>query len=155
MKPFLDIVTTVSAGLMIGTELAVWVFVNPILNRLDDPSRTVAIRLFAQKLGAAMPVWYGLNFALLVAAAVLQRRAAGEPLLIAAGAIWAAVIVLTLIFLVPINNEIANLVARDGSAMTPDAFRRSHRIWDLRHRWRVGALGAALVCIAAALCSGS
>ena len=34
MRPLLDIVTTVCIGLLIGTEFAVAVFINPILRKL-------------------------------------------------------------------------------------------------------------------------
>ena len=42
-----DILTTMSLGLLIGTELAVSIFVNPILETLDIPARTEAVRLVA------------------------------------------------------------------------------------------------------------
>ena len=59
---------------------------------------------------------------------------------IAAG-IWAAVIVMTLLFLVPINNRLARM---EAGAFT-DAARREHRKWDSLHRVRVAALAVAMV----------
>jgi uncharacterized membrane protein len=142
MRLLLDIVTTLCIGWLIGVELAVSVFVNPILWRLDQPAQFDAIRRFAQRLGAAMPVWYVASLVLLLVEAVLRRNAPGEWLLIAACAIWTVVIVLTLLFLVPINNRIG------GSALmgSPESFLREHKKWDMRHRWRVAALAAAMTC---------
>ena len=71
---FLDIVTTVCIGLLIGTEFAVSVFINPILERLDTGTRMKAISLFAKRLGTAMPFWYALSLLLLIAEALLRRN---------------------------------------------------------------------------------
>lgn len=49
----LDIVTTVCIGLLIGSEFAVSVFINPILRKLDDLAQANAIHLFARRLGIA------------------------------------------------------------------------------------------------------
>ncbi len=142
MRPLLDIVTTVCIGLLIGTEFAVAAFINPILRKLGAREELRAIRLFAAKLGAAMPVWYGVSLLLLIAEAVLRRGENGYLLLIAAGAIWAAVIVLTILFLVPINNRLARV---DPDAV-PEPALKEHGRWDAMHRWRVATLTAAMVC---------
>jgi uncharacterized membrane protein len=142
MKPLLDIVTTVCIGLLIGTEFAVAVFINPILRKLAVREELRAIRLFAAKLGAAMPFWYSVSLLLLIGEAVLRHGKNGYLLLVAASAIWAAVIVLTLLFLVPINNRMARV---DPDA-EPELALREHGQWDAMHRWRVASLTAALVC---------
>jgi uncharacterized membrane protein len=137
------IVIIVSIGLMIGTEFAVSAFINPILWKLEEPARTEAVRLFGKKLGTVMPFWYSGNFLLLLAETFLQRgRPAIGPLGAASG-IWAAVIVLTLIFLVPINNR---LVRADAGIALDQAHREQQR-WDARHRARVVALIVAFVLI--------
>ena len=51
MTPVLDVVTTLCIGLLIGTEFAVAVFINPILLRLGPREELRAIRLFAAKAG--------------------------------------------------------------------------------------------------------
>jgi uncharacterized membrane protein len=142
MRPLLDIVTTVCIGLLIGTEFAVAVFINPILRKLGVREELGAIRLFAAKLGAAMPFWYVASLLLLIAEAVWRYGERGYLLLIAAGAIWVAVIVLTLLFLVPINNRMA-LVDPDAD---PERSLIEHSQWDAMHRWRVVSLTAAMVC---------
>jgi len=138
----LNVSTIVCLGLLVGTEFAVSAFVNPILWQLESTAQAAAVRLFARKLGTAMPFWYMGCFALLVTEAVLRRNLPGFSLLVSAGAIWAAVIVLTLLFLVPINNRMMRL--EPGALATAASL--EHRRWDRMHRARVGALAIALVC---------
>lgn len=140
---FLDIATTLCAGLMIGVEFAVSAFINPILWQLDDQAQSKTVRLFARKLGTVMPFWYTIAFLLLIAETVLRYHQAGAWLLGTASAIWCAVIVLTLVFLVPINNRLARL---EGGSFGEEA-RREHRKWDSMHRVRVAALALALICL--------
>ncbi len=147
MSPLLDIVAIVSIGLLIGTELAVAVFINPILRELGPREELHAIRLFAAKLGAAMPFWYGISLLLLIAEAVFRYAQGRATLLFAACAIWTAVIVLTILFLVPINNRLART---DPDAETEPAL-REHSRWDVMHRWRVVSLTAAMVCFLLAI----
>jgi uncharacterized membrane protein len=138
----LTILTTLCIGLLIGTEFSVSVFINPILRRLDVPGQAHAIRLFAQRLGAAMPFWYAAGLLLLLSEAIIYRHASGDVLLIAAGTIWAAVIIHTIVVLVPINNRLARL----NPDTIPQEAQREHRKWDSLHRFRVAALVAAMVC---------
>ena len=140
---FLSVVTILSIGLMIGTEFAVSAFINPILEKLDEQARAHAVRLFAAKLGKVMPFWYAGNFLLLVIEAVLLRGEPAMRLLAAASGVWAAVIVLTLLFLVPINNRLS----RQDAVWTLREADRQHRRWDAMHRARVVALGAAFVLL--------
>ncbi len=139
MTLFLSIAAILSIGLMVGTEFAVWAFINPILEKLDDQARAHAVRLFAAKLGKVMPFWYSGNFLLLVIEAILLRSQPAIGMLATASAIWAAVIVLTLIFLVPINNRLA----RQDASLSLAQANRQHRRWDSMHRARVVALVAA------------
>lgn len=141
MISFFHIVTTISIGLMIGVEFAVWALINPILWKLEEPARMQAIRYFARRLGKVMPFWYALNLILLVTEAFLLRHEAGARLIGAAAAIWGAVIILTILFLVPINNRLA----RWGSHLPLDQAYREHKRWDAMHRARVVALETAMV----------
>jgi hypothetical protein len=143
MNFILGIMTTMSIGLMIGTEFTVSAFVNPIVAKLDDSAQAHATRLFARTLGSVMPFWYGLNFLLLIGETAALRRQPGMTFLAAAVVIWAAVIVLTLIFLVPIANRLAQM---DSTAFT-DSLRREHRMWDALHRWRVLFISVAMICM--------
>jgi len=138
----LTIITTLCIGLLIGTEFSVSVFINPILRRLDVLAQAHAIRLFARRLGAAMPFWYAASLLLLIGEAIVYRHESGDVLLIIAGTIWAAVIIHTVLVLVPINNRMAQL----GSDAFPQEAQREHNKWDSLHRFRVVALVAAMVC---------
>ncbi len=142
---FLNIVTTLCIGLLIGTEFAVSAFINPVLRKLDDAAQSAAIRLFARRLGRAMPFWYVASLLLLISVAIGRLHRPGIILLGGAVGIWAAVIVLTLLFLVPINNRMARM---DAAAFTESA-RREHRKWDTLHRVRVAALAVAMVAFLA------
>ena len=148
---YLDILTILSVGLLTGTEFAVSVFINPVLWRLEDRAQAFAVKAFAKMLGTAMPFWYAGSFLLLIAEAVLRRTQAGFSLLIASCAVWAAVIVLTLLFLVPINNRIG--------ALTDDVFseavKREHRRWDARHRLRVVALTVSMILFLVVVLGGA
>ncbi len=142
MTSVLGVVTTVCIGWLIGTELAVWVFVNPVLRKLEEAAQAKAVSLFAARLGRAMPFWYGLSLLLLIAEAVAWHRGPSGSLLVIACVIWAAVILLTVLFLVPINNRMMKL----GSEPFTQEAQRQHRRWDMLHRWRVVALCVAMVC---------
>jgi len=143
MTSVLNIVAIASIGLMIGTEFAVWAFINPILWKLEEPARAQTVQLFAKRLGEAMPFWYVLNLLLLVAEAVGLRHQPGALLIGSSVGIWVAVIVLTLLFLVPINNRLA----RPESILSLDEAHRAHKRWDRLHRVRVVALAAAMVLL--------
>jgi uncharacterized membrane protein len=140
MTSVLGIATTLCIGLMIGTEFAVSAFINPVLEKLDSRTRMAIIRLFAAKLGFAMPFWYALGLLLLVTEAIIFRHSPQFPWLGAAAGLWVAVIVLTLLFLVPINNR----MARPSPDTASGDELREHKKWDSMHRIRVIALTAAM-----------
>jgi uncharacterized membrane protein len=135
---FLHILAAITLGLLVGVELTVAAFLNPILWRLDDLGRSSATRLAAIRFGKAMPPWYALGLVLLIAEAVLHRHQPSFNLLLVASILWAAVIVTTLLFLVPINNRLA----RNTNPILTDEETRQHRDWDSLHRLRVAAVAA-------------
>jgi len=139
---FLDVLTIVCTGLMIGNELAVSLFVNPVVWQLDDRSQAKALSLFAGILGKVMPFWYVLCLLLMIAETYLRRHQPGLTLLLIAVGIWIGIIVYTLTTLVPINNRIARLA--DG---LPEGWRQEHKKWDTYHRWRILLLVIAMVCL--------
>lgn len=143
MRSLLDITTIVCIGLLIGTEFAVSAFINPILRKLGTREELRAINLFAGRLGFVMPFWYSASLVLLIAETVIRRGNGGGTLLIASIAIWAAVIVLTLLFLVPINNRLVKLDPETAG----ESELNEHGRWEGMHRYRVAALTAAMVCL--------
>lgn len=142
-----EIAAILCIGLLIGVEFAVSVFINPILWRLDESAQADAIRLFARRLGHAMPFWYVLSLLFLLVTAWIDRHQSHLPLLITAIAIWVAVVLVTVLVLVPINNRMMRLPA---GSFTQEA-RQAHRRWDTLHRLRIFALGVSFVCFLAAV----
>ena len=139
---FFNLFTILCLGLLIGNELTVSLFINPVMQQLDPRPRTQALSLFAQFLGKVMPFWYALCLLLLLAETALYRHETVFRFLIIASSLWAAVIVFTVTTLVPINNRIA--------ALQPEAplssWQKEHHRWDILHRWRVGLLILAFAC---------
>jgi uncharacterized membrane protein len=143
MMLLLDVVTIVSVALLIGTEFAVSAFVNPVLWKLDPAARMHATRLFAALLGAVMPFWYGFNFLLIVTEGVIRHRQADGFFLVTASIIWAAVIGVSVLILVPINNRMMQL----GPDSSSTGALREHKKWDALHRMRVLAIGVSFVAV--------
>jgi uncharacterized membrane protein len=144
---YLDVVTTVCIGLLIGTEFTVSVFINPILQRLDTGTRMKATSLFAKRLGTAMPFWYALSFLLLITETVVRWHGNSASLLTTASALWLGAILLSVIFLVPINNRIIRLSANSSA----EASLREQEKWELLHRGRVAVLTTSMVCFLLAI----
>ena len=146
---FFNLFTILCLSLLIGNELTVSLFINPIMQQLDPRPRTQALGLFARILGRVMPFWYALCLLLLIAETALYRHETVFPFLIIASGLWAAVIVFTVTTLVPINNRIA--------ALPPEAslssWQKEHHRWDILHRWRVGLLTFAFGCAVYAMLS--
>jgi uncharacterized membrane protein len=138
----LDLVTIISIGMLVGVEFSVSAFINPVVWKLDEYAQTVAVRLFSQRLGKAMPFWYSCSLILLMIEALARRHESGFLLLVIAVVIWIVVILLTMRLLVPINNRMTRL--QDGP--TTAEVRGERRKWDSLNRLRIAALGMALVC---------
>jgi len=81
----LGILTVLCASLMTGSELAVSVFVNPAIWKLDDRAQAGEL---ARSMGKVMPFWYGAALLLLGTEAYQGRGDAGGRLLLAATLIW-------------------------------------------------------------------
>lgn len=134
----LDIATILFAGLLTGNELAVSLFVNPAIWKLDDHAQAKEL---ARSLGRIMPFWYALCLLMLGAVAFLHRHDPGRILLIIAVGVWFATVPYSIAALVPINNRIAK-----GASSEP-GWREQHRRWDTLHRWRIALLIVAMICL--------
>jgi uncharacterized membrane protein len=143
----LDIVAITAAGLMVGNELTVSLFINPVMRQLDPVAQAKSLSLFARLLGKAMPGWYAGCLVLLIAETVLRRTEPAFLPLLAATIFWAAIIVFTILFLVPINNRIASLNNSNQYAQWID----EHRRWERLHRVRILSLLIAFVLLLHAL----
>jgi uncharacterized membrane protein len=124
---------------MTGNELAVSLFVNPAIWKLNESAQAQALSLLARSLGKIMPIWYALCLVLLIVEAYVRRNSPQAHLLQGAVILWIAAIVYTVSFLVPINNRIARLEL----ASLPAGWSREHRTWDRLHRWRIGMVALA------------
>ena len=144
---FLNTITIACAGLMVGNELAVSVFVNPAVWQLESGPQAQALSLLARSLGRAMPLWYGLCLALLGLESYLHRHQAALIPLLAATLIWVVVIAFTIGILVPINSRIASL-----NPTTPaPGWKHDHKKWDSLHRVRILLLAVAVLFLTYAL----
>lgn len=144
----IDVLTIVIAGLMVGNELTVSLFINPVMRKLDAGAQTKALSLFAGLLGRVMPLWYGLCLVLFLVETV-AHRGDSQFYLLAASILWAAIIVFTIAMLVPINNRIAALAAN----VPLEKWLSEHRRWERLHRVRIFLLLVALVLVTHALLS--
>jgi hypothetical protein len=136
MTETFEILAVLITGSIVGVEFAVAAFAHPIFAGLPDAAFRAARSDAGRLLGKVMPFWYLVSLALLVAVAVTVR----SPLLGAVVVLMAAVVVLTVTVLVPINNRIATgEFSRDLAAR-----------WDRLHRLRVAMLAAIFVLLTAA-----
>ena len=141
MMEVLNVIAIIVAGLMVGAELAIAVFVHPALDRLPDDVHLPAASALARVLGRYMPFWYILVFLLTLAEVLIRWHQSGRlPIWIATSAIlWVLASVYSITALVPINNRIAS-----WPKVTPPADWKAFRSrWDLLHRWRVVLLTIA------------
>jgi uncharacterized membrane protein len=141
MLSALAVVTATVVGTMVGVEFAVAVFVNPILLRLAAGPSLEARADGARVLGRVMPFWYFGSLILTagLAAATWHRPAAGAA--VAAAALLAVSVVMSIALLVPINNRSATWTADDH----PGDWREQQQRWDRLHYVRVAIIVAALV----------
>jgi uncharacterized membrane protein len=137
----LNVVAVIVAGLMVGSELAVAVFVHPTLDRLPDDVHLPAASALARALGKFMPIWYVLVFLLTLAATMVQWRQSGHlPGWFATSTIlWVLASVYSITALVPINNRIASW----EKGNPPADWKTFRSRWDMLHRWRVVLLTIA------------
>jgi Domain of unknown function (DUF1772) len=137
----LAVVTATVVGTMVGVEFAVAVFVNPMLLRLPAGAALEARADGARVLGRVMPFWYVGSLILTagLAAATWDRPAAGAA--IAAAALLAVSVVMSVALLVPIASRSATWTADDH----PGDWREQQQRWDRLHYARVAIIVAAFV----------
>jgi hypothetical protein len=145
MNNSIDALAVVVTGLMVGVELAVAVFFNPLIARLPDDGFRAARGSAARALGTTMPFWYAIVLLLVASLAVQERGEERDWLCGVAAGLMAVAILLTVTMLVPLNNRIAKW-PRTGELSRELAGR-----WDRRHRARVILLLAVFVLLALAV----
>jgi hypothetical protein len=138
MEHVIAIVALVLTGPLVGVELGVAAFTNPLATKLPDDAYRV-VRTGGSRLGGAlMPFWYIGTFVVLIAGAVLSRNGAA----IVAAALMGVAVLLSVTVLVPINNRIG--AWRGEEDVNRDLAGR----WDRLHWVRVGLLVAMFIALA-------
>ncbi|MFD4035412.1 DUF1772 domain-containing protein [Streptomyces sp. NPDC058637] len=143
----LEIVTTVIVGLMVGVEFSVAFVINPILDALPDDSSQRGRSHGGRMLGAVMPVWYIGSLVLVAVWAIAGWHHDGAGLVVTAGALLILSVIMSILLLVPINNQ--------GKTWTPenrpDDWKEQMNRWDRFHYVRVGVIIAAFALLVTAL----
>jgi hypothetical protein len=139
MEHVIAIVALVLIGPLVGVELGVAAFTNPLGAKLSDDAYRVFRSGGSRLLGALMPFWYIGTLVVLIAGAVLSH----DVLAVTAAALMGAALLLTVTVLVPINNRIGAWRSAD------DVNRDLASRWDRLHWVRVGLLVAMFIALAA------
>jgi Domain of unknown function (DUF1772) len=121
--------------LLVGNELAVALFIHPVLYSVDDGAHTRVVKPLAGRLGRFMPFWYAaaLIFALLQLFLTGRAQTVSWWLCLIAAILLALIIILTILLPVPLNNRIAAWDLRN----LPHDWLATRRRWDLYHQVRV------------------
>ncbi|MCV7281840.1 DUF1772 domain-containing protein [Mycolicibacterium flavescens] len=133
MEATVAVLALLIVGPMVGVEIAVAAFLNPVLGRLPDEAFAQARSDSGRVLGKVMPFWYAAALVVLIAAAVLLRA---DWFFVTAALAMAVVVIATVTLMVPINNRIGRWTS--GA----DVDRGLARQWDRLHWRRVGLLVA-------------
>ncbi|MFE5663535.1 DUF1772 domain-containing protein [Streptomyces niveus] len=143
----LQTITIVVVGLMVGVEFSVAFVINRILDALPEDSDQLGRAHGGRMLGAVMPVWYITSLALVAIWAITGRHHQGTALVITAGALLLLSVIMSLLLLVPINNQ--------GKTWTPDNrptdWKQQMNRWDRLHYVRVAVIVTAFALLATAL----
>ncbi|MBE7158942.1 MAG: DUF1772 domain-containing protein [Rhodospirillales bacterium] len=137
-----SVATLFAALTLVGVEFSVSAFVNPAAWRLEPGPQLALLSRLAFVLGKVMPVWYPASTLLLAIETWLYWRTPERAILLTAAVIWGLTALASILFLVPLNQRIA-----EGA---PD-WQTIHRTWDRRHRVRIAALATAAALLAYAL----
>ncbi|MDT7741479.1 MAG: hypothetical protein QOE59_557 [Actinomycetota bacterium] len=143
----LGVVTVVVVGLLVGVELAVAVFVNPIFDRLPGDAGLAARSDGARVLGRVMPFWYSGAVVLGAAWAVVVWGGPGTLPVVVATALLVVAVVASITLLVPINDRVRTWSAGDA----PADWRAQVGRWDRLHHGRVALLVVAFALVAIGL----
>jgi hypothetical protein len=139
VEDIVNIVALTITGPMVGVEIAVAAFTNPIFDRLPDDAFRLARSDGSRVLGTVMPFWYVATLVVLVVAAIV---ASGAWPITAAAVLMALVVLLTVTVMVPINNRIGAWQSDD------DVSRGLASKWDRFHWLRVAMLAVVFVLLA-------
>jgi uncharacterized membrane protein len=147
MLDVLEVVTTVVVGLMVGVEFSVAFVLNRILDALPGDSGQLGRAHGGRMLGAVMPFWYIGSLVLSAIWAVTGWHHPGAGLVVVAAGLLILSVIMSLLLLVPINNQ--------GKTWTPENrpadWQRQLNRWDRLHYVRVAVIIAAFTLLVTAL----
>ena len=134
LKVLIILLSLFFSGLLAGNELAVAVFIHPVLYSVSDEPHVRVAKPLARRLGHSMPFWYALSLVFAILQMLIMRAPpAARWLCCAAAILLSLIIVLTILLPAPINNRIARLDVH----RLPTDWLSMRRCWDLYHRVRV------------------
>ena len=123
-----------STGLLVGNELAVALFIHPVLYSVPNEPHARVVKPLAGRLGRFMPPWYAITLVLAILQLWIEPKGSQSwRVCCAAAALMALIIIVTIVLMVPINKRIARL---DLDRLPKDWLNMRKR-WDLYHRVRV------------------
>jgi uncharacterized membrane protein len=143
----LEVFTTVAVGLMVGVEFSVAFVLNRIFNALPGDGGQLGRAHGGRMLGAVMPFWYIGSLVLAAIWAVAGWHHHGTGLVVTAAALLIVSVVMSILLLVPINNQSKTWTPENRPADWKEQANR----WDRYHYVRVAVLVAAFTLLAAAL----
>jgi uncharacterized membrane protein len=146
MLEVLIVATVVLVGLMVGVELSVAAFIEPIFDRLPNNAAIAARSDGARVLGRLMPFWYIASVLLGIWWAAQTWGQPKATTVVAAVALLMVSVVMSVTILVPINSR----VARWASIGVPDDWREQVGRWNRFHYGRVAIIVAAFVLLVVA-----
>ena len=135
-----------NSALLTGNEFAVAAFIHPSLSDDNHRSNLSAIQRFANLYGKVMPIWMGVTTTLhiFVGALAWFYFQFAFPWLFAAALIWTIIIPYSLIFPVPLNNQVKEWNLNN----LPSNWEEIRSKWDFYNWIRVMLLVSAFVLLA-------
>ena len=144
MATTIKLLSLLISGLLAGNELAIALFIHPVLYSVPGEAHVRVARPLARRLGRYMPFWYAISLVFMILQLLIDRVAPLSWWLCCAAAILLAlIIVLSILLPVPINNRIASW----DLDRLPSDWLSMRRRWDLYHCVRVLLLVVVLVLL--------
>ncbi|MEU2681772.1 DUF1772 domain-containing protein [Streptomyces sp. NPDC007107] len=147
MLSTLEVVTTVTVGLMVGVEFSVIFIMNRILDALPEDSGQLGHAHGGRMLGALMPFWYMGSVALSAIWAVVGWHHQGTGLVVTAAGLLVLSVVMSILLLVPINNRNKTWTPENR----PADWREQLDRWNRYHYLRLAVILAAFTLLVTAL----
>lgn len=144
MTTSIAVIALVVTGLLVGVELCVAAFLNPVLDRLPGEAGLLGRADGGRALGRLMPWWYAASLALCIVFAVVAHDSVSAWFGASAAALLVVSVVMSVALLVPINNR-AQTWTR-GHA--PPDWRDQVQRWDRLHYGRVAVITTGFACLA-------